>query len=263
MAKTGEELEKSVIEVQVERIPEEKDKQAWLIKLAERTVLQAETLAQEITDHAKQESEVEGAKLLERYKAEAKEEARRIIEAAEQLCVTLTNGATSKAQVETGKILGKAQTHGLEIVSDAQAEGQEIIDRAQREASAITDAAKARAESVESNSRLSAESIIRQMSQNVADAIHRAVVESRKQIPPALEELGGQVREEPFADQNDSYAILREELSDKTVSYETQGDSPATGEPSAANGTHLAEDPSPRRGARSSGAPEASASGEG
>ena len=257
MAETGQELEKGVIQVQAERIPEEKDKQAWLIKLAERTVLQAETLAQEITDHAKKESEVEGVKLRKQYAAEAKEEARRIIESAEQQCVKLSNEATSKARAETEKVLRKAQAQAREIV----AEGQEILARAQREALAITEDAKARAYTVESNGRLSAESIIRQMSQNVADAIHRAVVESRKQISPALDELGEQVREEPFADQNESQATLGEESLDKAVSKGTHGDSPAMGEPSAANGKQPAHKPSPKRKARSSVAPTGSASG--
>lgn len=257
MAETSQELEKGVIEVQEEQIPEDQDKQAWLIKLAERTVLQAETLAQEITDRAKQESEVEGAKLRKQYAAKAKEEARRIIESAEHQCVTLTNEATSKARADTEKALKKAQTQAQEIV----AEEQEILAKAQREAMAITDAAQARAYSVESNGRLSAESFIRQMSQNVADAIHRAVVDSRKHISPALDELGEQVRQEPFASQNDSHATPGGELLDKGGTNGTHGDSPAMDEPSAANGAQPADKPSPRRKARSSVAPTASASG--
>ena len=253
MAETDQKLGKGVFEVQGKRTPEVQDKQPWLTKLAERTVLQAETLAQEIVDSAKQESEVEGAKLREQYTAEAEEEARRILELAKQQCVTLTNEATSKAQAETEKVLGKAQNQARELV----AEGQEIVARAQREALAITDAAKARADSVESNGRLKAESIMRQMSQNVADAIHRAGVESRKQIPPALEQLGNQVREEPFADQNNSHATLGEELSEKAVSNETHVDSPVMDEATPVNGTQPADKPSPRRKARTSRSPKA------
>ena len=40
------------------------DKQSMLLKLAERTVVQAEALAQEITENAKQESEAAGAKII-------------------------------------------------------------------------------------------------------------------------------------------------------------------------------------------------------
>ena len=42
---------------QPERTSEEHDKQALLLKLAERTVLQAEALAQEITNRAREQSE--------------------------------------------------------------------------------------------------------------------------------------------------------------------------------------------------------------
>ena len=243
MAQPGDELERGGIEAQGARTPEVPDKQAWLIKLAERTVLQAETLAQEITERAKQECEVEGAKLRKQYTVEAKEEACRIIESAEQQCATLTDEAMSTAQADIEKVLGKAQTQARETLADAEAERQSIVARAQREVLAITDAAKARADSVESNGRLRTESIIRrmcqnvisQLSQNLTDAIQCAVVESGKHVPPALDELKGQVREEPFADQNDSDAAVGEELPDKEVSKVTHGDPRVMGEPTPVN----------------------------
>ena len=40
------------------------DKQSMLLKLAERTVVQAEALAQEITENAREESEAAGAKII-------------------------------------------------------------------------------------------------------------------------------------------------------------------------------------------------------
>ena len=43
------------------------EQQSLLLKLAERTVLQAEALAQEIAEHARQESETAGARLLAQY----------------------------------------------------------------------------------------------------------------------------------------------------------------------------------------------------
>ena len=56
------------------------DKQSMLLKLAERTVIQAEALAQEITDHAKQESEAAGAKIIAEATVKAKAEADQTID---------------------------------------------------------------------------------------------------------------------------------------------------------------------------------------
>ena len=226
----SQELERGEIQAQWDRNPEEQDKQVWLTKLAERTVLQAEKLGQEIVDRARQESEVEGSRIREQYTAEAKEQMRRIIESAEQQCVVLTNEAAAKAQVSTEGILARAQTQGREIVDNAQDERQEILGRAQREALAIVSAAKTRAESYESDGKLRAESIIRQMRQSVADEIHHAVVESRRSIPAGLVQLGQHVPEEPSSGQNGSYAILLEETLDMAVSNGAHDDPPTTDE---------------------------------
>ena len=46
-----------------------------------------------------------------------------------------------------------------------------------------------RVESIESNARLRGEFIVKQMSQNVADGIRRAVIETANNMLPALENL--------------------------------------------------------------------------
>ena len=53
-----------------------------LLKLAERTVIQAEALAQEITDHARQESEAEGARIVTEHTDRAQAEAKQTSEFA-------------------------------------------------------------------------------------------------------------------------------------------------------------------------------------
>ena len=57
MAENGQDAEGYRGGPQPERTSEEHDKQALLLKLAERTVLQAEALAQEITNRAREQSE--------------------------------------------------------------------------------------------------------------------------------------------------------------------------------------------------------------
>ena len=58
------------------------DKQSMLLKLAERTVVQAEALAQEITENAKEESEAVGAKIIAEATEKAKSEAQQTIDSA-------------------------------------------------------------------------------------------------------------------------------------------------------------------------------------
>ena len=156
------------LEPEVKSLPGESSVEAGrhslLEKLAEQTVLQAEALAQEITDSARQESEAEGIKVLAEYSEQAKAEAQQTIELAERRSETLINEAIAKAHAQSEdilgkarskskKILGKAQSEGREILSKAQSEGQEIMDRVRQEALAIINASQTRANSTESNAR--------------------------------------------------------------------------------------------------------------
>jgi len=184
-----------------------------LVHLAERTVIQAEAMAKEITDHARQQGETEAKELRERTKSEADEGARRIIEAAEQKsansidgaeaegrrileaatnqAAAITDGAMAKAQEESEKLLEKARAEGQEIVTNAQAEEQEILENAHRDASNVTDTARFRGENIESNARVRAEFVIRQMDQLVLDGIRQAVMETcNNNILPALDAFG-------------------------------------------------------------------------
>ncbi len=139
-------------------------RQSLLAKLAQQTVLQAEALAQEITDNARQKSEVEGIKVLAEYSEQAKAEAQQTIELAERRSETLINEAIAKAHAQSEEILGKARSKSEKILgkarsksdeglSKAQSEGQEILDRASQEALAIINASQPRANSTESNAR--------------------------------------------------------------------------------------------------------------
>ena len=81
------------------------DKQSMLLKLAERTVVQAEALAQEITDHARQESEAEGAKIIAQASEKAKAEADQTVENAKRRSETMVTKAAAEAQDESEKTL--------------------------------------------------------------------------------------------------------------------------------------------------------------
>ena len=75
--------------------PTQGDRQATLLKLAERTVLQAEVLAQEITENARKESEAEGIKILA-------QDSQKML---------------SMAQTDSEKMLRKAQTESDDLLS--------------------------------------------------------------------------------------------------------------------------------------------------
>jgi len=183
-------------------------KQATLLKLAERTVLQAEALAAEITENAKKESEAEGLKIIAQFTEQAKAEAQQLIESAQSRSDAILSKASAdartnsekvltKAQAESEKLLTKAHSAQEEGVSQAQTEAQEILGRAQQDAQAIISAAQVRAESTESKARLKAEFIVRQTTQNVADGIRTAVLETCKNHLQSLEEMGKEAKGAP------------------------------------------------------------------
>ncbi len=163
MADNGQDSEGYRGSPQPERTSEEQDKKPLLLKLAERTVLQAEALAQEITNRAREQSEAEDATIRDNYLAETTEEARKIVEAAEQEGATIIENASTKARVERDQILGLAKTERQEIVGNAQTEGEDVLARANQLALAIINGSKARAESIESNARLRGEFIVKQL----------------------------------------------------------------------------------------------------
>jgi len=214
MAEIDNELDDPGVGPQDESSSAGQGKQTLLLKLAERTVLQAEALAQEITAGARQASEAEGGKILERYTAEAKDKARRIVAEAKQSSADILAEATAKAKsdgrklleqaqakqqdtldsatAEKQSILGQAHKEEQEISGRARAEEHEIISKAQYEAQTLVNASKAGAESIESNATMRAEFTIWQMSQNAADEIRRAVLEICNNLLPELNAIGAQ-----------------------------------------------------------------------
>ncbi len=216
------------------------DKQSMLLKLAERTVVQAEGLAQEITDHARQEAETAGARIIADASEKAKAEARQTIDSAKRRSETMTSEAAAEAQSESEKslnsarsesekmvrkaqtdsekliskakedsekLLSKAKSDGDASVGSANSEVQEILAKARQEAQAIIKASQTRADSTESNARLQAEFFIRQTTQSVTDGIRASVMEICNNLLPTVEEFGKSPAPEALkADEGDSPA---------------------------------------------------------
>ena len=218
------------------------DKQSMLLKLAERTVVQAEALAQEITDHAKQEAEAAGAKIIADASEKAKAEAQQTIDSAKRRSETVTSEAAaeaaaealsesektlnsarsesekmlskaqsdsdklvSKAKEESDKLLNKAKSDSEANVGSANSEVQEILGKARQEAQGIIKASQTRADSTESNARLEAEFFIRKTTQSVTDEIRASVMEICNNLLPTVEEFGKSSTAEALsADDGDS-----------------------------------------------------------
>lgn len=230
------------------------DKQSMLLKLAERTVIQAEALAQEITDHAKQESEAAGAKILAQASEKAKAEAQQTVENAKRRSETVINEAAaevleesektlnsarsesekmlsqaktasdrmlSKAKADSEKIMSKARSDGEAGLGNAQNEVQEILGKARQEAQAITRASQTRAESTESNARLKAEFFIRQTTQSVTDGIRASVLEVCNNLLPAVEEFGKDTPQSLNADGAKSAVAAETPMLESSSSDET------------------------------------------
>ena len=215
----------------------EGDKQSMLLKLAERTVVQAEALAQEITEHARQESEAAGAKILADASEKAKAEAQQTVDNAKRRAETLVSEAATEAQTESDKTLNNARSESEKMLSKAQADSeklmtkakeesekilskarsdseadlgnahtevQEILGKARQEAQAIISASQTRAASTESNARLQAEFFIRQTTQSVADGIRASVLEICNNLLPSVEEFGKDSQEALSSNEADS-----------------------------------------------------------
>ncbi|MAF39936.1 MAG: hypothetical protein CL696_13850 [Chloroflexi bacterium] len=219
------------------------DKQSMLLKLAERTVVQAEALAQEITDHARQESEAAGAMIIAEASEKAKAEAQQTIDSAKRHSETMASEAASEALAESEKTLGNARSESEKMLSRAQSDSeklvnkakedseklltnaksdseadlrsannqaQEILAKARQEAQSIISASQTRSASAESKARLQAEFIIRQTTQNVSEGIRASVLEICNNLLPTVEGMG-----------TSAPAVLNADEADSAVATET------------------------------------------
>ncbi len=102
------------------------DKQSMLLKLAERTVVEAEALAQEIIDHARQESEAAGDKILADASEKAKADTQQTIGNAKRR----SEKTLSNARSESRRLLSKAQSDIEKLISEAKDEVEKIVSEA-------------------------------------------------------------------------------------------------------------------------------------
>ncbi len=165
-----------------------------LIELAERTVAEADNIAQKIKQEAVDKARVDADEILAKASEEAKEmveqeqvritaiaveEAEAIkAKAEEQAASTQAEAETIKtdAQAEAEAIKANAQSEAETIKTDAQSEVETVITSAQAEAEAIKTSAQSEAEAIRTDARAEAETI-KTSAQEQAETIHREKID--------------------------------------------------------------------------------------
>ena len=188
MVESNQESQGPEVGSQPDAAPKEGDRQSMLLKLAERTVIQAEALAQEITDHARQESEVEGAKLLAQSADQAKAEAQQTIESAQRRSETLVNEAAAEALGQSEKTSRKAQSASEKTLSKAQSESETMLSKAQSESEMMLSKAQSENETMLSKARSESEAMLSKARSESEGGLLKAHTEGQEILDKARKE---------------------------------------------------------------------------
>ena len=141
--------------------------QASLVKLAEQTVIEADRLAENIKDQARQEAEEQAAAILAASRKGATEEARELVD---------------KAQREV-----TVQTEA--VVSKAKKDADDIVSKARRDAEQVLQSARDQLPGIESEAKLQAEYLVRRFTVQFVEQIRAVVTETSNNMLPSLDAL--------------------------------------------------------------------------
>jgi len=182
---------------------------AALTKLAERTVTEAEKLADETKRDAANQAKAEAAKILTEAESRAKAEAARImaeaetraqqivkdketqaIAAATKQAEAIKSGAERLADEVKREAEARARTEASRIIAEAQAQGQQIIRQKEAEAlSLATEQAKA----IRSKAEREAEQLLEREKEKIQPELNQLVRRLHGQLLTELENLKQQV----------------------------------------------------------------------
>jgi F0F1-type ATP synthase membrane subunit b/b' len=171
---------------------------ATLTKLAERTVTEAEKLADETKREAADQAKAEAAKILADAEGHAKDEAARIITEAEARAQQIFKekeaevmaAATEQAEAIKSDAEAQARAEAARIVAEAQARGQQIVRDKENEATALaTEQAKAIREQAEHE----AEQLLEHEKEKIQPELNIFVRRLHGQLLTELEHLKQQV----------------------------------------------------------------------
>lgn len=144
---------------------DEQDRQDSLRKLAEQTVVEADKLADDIKQQARQDAEDEAARTRSAAEEQARTEADRIVKQSER-----------DAAAESRVALARAEKQAQDIVTKARFESKTIIQ-----------ASRDRATTMEAEAKLEAEYIVRRLTVKFVEEVRSVVTETSNSILPSLD----------------------------------------------------------------------------
>jgi vacuolar-type H+-ATPase subunit H len=171
---------------------------ATLTKLAEKTAIEADKLAEETKREAANQARAEAAKILAEAEGQAKVEATRIIAEAEARAQQIVSEkeaevitmAMQQAEAIKREAESQARAEASRIIAEAQAQGQQIIK--DKEAEAITLATE-QANAIRSKAELEAKQLLDREKEKIQPELNQIVRRLHGQLLTELENLKQQV----------------------------------------------------------------------
>ncbi len=176
-----------------------------LTTLAERTVTEADKVAEEIKAEAKKQAQEQATKVLADAEASAKEESARVVAEAQAQAEKSAKEKEDQALDAADKLVAElkrsAESEAKRIVAEAESKGRHIIE--QKEAQA-QEAATAQAQKILADARLEASTILEKEKRRVRPEISQYVTRLRSQLLSELDQLKSQIGDlEPQFDGSD------------------------------------------------------------
>ena len=212
-----------------------------LTTLAERTVSEADKLAEELKIEEEKQAEQRAANLIAESETSAKSEAERLTKEAQVVAdknaKELENMALEDGEKAATELKKNAEVEAKRVMSEAEARGRHIIEQKVAEASA---AASAQAESIISEARKQASTMLEREKRRVQPQISQFTERLRGQLLSELEQFKSQVielqpqmdNEQPARTGRDPSQVRdRAERHDEFLDLMNGSDAPESGEP--------------------------------
>ncbi len=212
-----------------------------LTTLAERTVTEADKVAEEIKAEAKKQAQEQAAKIAADAAESAKSETAKLLAEAQAQAEKTAKEKEDQALDAADKLVAElkrsAEGEAKRIVAEAESRGRHIVE--QREAQA-QEAATAQAEKILADARLEASKILEQEKRRVRPEISQYVTRLRSQLLSELDQLKSQIGEiEPQFDHSDDHRAAegqkqvrqRQEKRDEFLDLMDNSESAESGEP--------------------------------
>jgi cell division septum initiation protein DivIVA len=169
---------------------------AALTTLAERTVAEADKLAEEMKGEAKRQAQEGAAKIISEAETSAKSEVSRMLAEAQSLAERAAKEKEAQALAAADKLASElkkaAEAEARRLIAEAESKGRHVIE--QKEAEAMS-AASSEAEAILARARQEAATILDKEKRRVQPEISQFVLRLRSQLLSELDQLRSQVGE--------------------------------------------------------------------